>query len=245
MGKKGGKIAGTNSSKSLRPMKDIAYDQLEHLIVHDRLPAGTMVSEVDLAEQLGMGRTPVREALQRLARDGLVVIHPRRGVMVSEMNIARQLELLEVRRPLEQLIATCAARRASTEERNLMLENANLAEETAAAGDGDAFFEATRNNHLLLEKAAHNGVVRNVMGLIHGSSRRDWYAHYRQFGDLERAAIAHANLLRSIAFGKEAEASENANILVAYLEEFTRATVGSYASRDREPLVLEKAENNS
>ncbi|WP_449287780.1 GntR family transcriptional regulator [Marinobacter salarius] len=245
MGKKGGKIAGADSIKTLRPMKDIAYDQLEYLIVHERLPAGTMVSEVDLAQQLGMGRTPVREALQRLARDGLVVIHPRRGVMVSEMNIARQLELLEVRRPLQQLIATCATRRASAEERNQMLVNANITEETAAAGDGDAFFEATRSNHLLLEQAAHNGVVLNVMGLIHGSSRRYWYAHYRQFGDLERAAAAHANLLRSIAFGKETEASENANILVEYLEEFTRATIGSHASPDREPLVPKKAENTS
>ncbi|WP_175469734.1 GntR family transcriptional regulator [Marinobacter sp. AC-23] len=214
-------------------MKEIAYDQLEHLIVHDRLPAGSMVFEVDLAEQLGMGRTPVREALQRLARDGLVVIHPRRGVMVTEMSIARQLELLEVRRPLEQLIATSAARRANAEERNQMLANAKFSEGTAAAGDGDAFFEATRSNHLLLEQAAHNEVVQNVMGLLHGSSRRYWYAHYRQFGDLERAASAHANLLRSIALGTEAEASENANVLVTYLEEFTRATVGAHELRDR------------
>jgi DNA-binding GntR family transcriptional regulator len=214
-------------------MKEIAYDQLESLIVHDRLPAGSMVFEVNLAEQLGMGRTPVREALQRLARDGLVVIHPRRGVMITEMNIARQLELLEVRRPLEQLIATCAARRANAQERSQMLENAKFGKEAAVAGDGDAFFEATRSNHLLLEKAAHNEVVQNVMGLLHGSSRRYWYAHYRQFGDLERAASAHANLLRSIALGTEAEAIENANVLVTYLEEFTRATVGEHELRDR------------
>jgi DNA-binding GntR family transcriptional regulator len=208
-----------------RPLKDIAYDALEHLIIHDQLPAGGMLSEIDLAKQLGMGRTPVREALQRLARDGLVIVHPRRGVMVSEMSVTRQLQLLEVRRSLEQLIARCAARRANAAEREQMLENARISEATAAAGDGEGFFEVTRDNHMLLERAAHNEVIPSVMGLLHGSSRRYWYAHYRQHGDLGKAAAAHAELLRSIALGKEDEAAENAVRLVDYLEEFTRATI--------------------
>lgn len=225
--------AATRRRQPPQPLKDLAYDALEQLIIHDQLPAGSMVSEADLAKQVGMGRTPVREALQRLARDGLVVIHPRRGVMVSEMNIATQLQLLEVRRPLERLIAGCAARRATAEERAQMLENARASEAAAAAGDGEAFFEATRNNHLLLEQASHNEVIQNVMGLLHGSSRRYWYAHYEQFGDLGRAAAAHAALLRSISLGRVEEAEVNAVRLVDYLEEFARATIVPGAVRGR------------
>src|SRR5262249_44464891 len=90
-----------------------AYRQIEELIVTLQIPPGTVVSEAQLSERLAIGRTPIREALQRLARERLVVVLPRRGIMVSEINVRTQLRLLEVRRELERLIARSAARRAS------------------------------------------------------------------------------------------------------------------------------------
>src|SRR5690348_17748309 len=66
------------------------------MIVTLQLSPGTILSEQALAQRLKIGRTPIREALQRLARDGLVVIMPRRGIMVSEINLRLQLRLLEV-----------------------------------------------------------------------------------------------------------------------------------------------------
>src|SRR3546814_14394892 len=74
------------------------FKQLEELIVTLRLPPGHVLSEADLAKRLDIGRTPIREALQRLAREGLVVIMPRRGIMVSDINVKRQLRLLEIGR---------------------------------------------------------------------------------------------------------------------------------------------------
>ncbi len=93
-----------------------AYRQLEELIATLQLPPGTVLSELMLAQRLKIGRTPIREALQRLARDGLVVVLPRRGVLVSEINLRTQLRLLEVRRVLERLMAELAAERASDDE---------------------------------------------------------------------------------------------------------------------------------
>ncbi len=86
-------------------LTDRAYGELEERIVTLQLEPGAVLSETTLAQQLGFGRTPVREALQRLAREGLVVIFPRRGILVSEIDVKRQLALLEVRRERERRMA--------------------------------------------------------------------------------------------------------------------------------------------
>src|SRR6202451_3464693 len=106
-------------------LTDRAYRELEEMIVTLQLSPGTVLSEQALALRLRIGRTPIREALQRLARDGLVGVMPRRGIMVSEINLRLQLRLLEVRRELERLMASLAAERATPEER---AEFAELAE---------------------------------------------------------------------------------------------------------------------
>ena len=72
------------------------------------LTPGSAVSEAMLSARLGIGRTPIREALQRLARERLVRILPRRGVIVSEIDVKSQLRLLEVRREIERLMARAA-----------------------------------------------------------------------------------------------------------------------------------------
>ena len=79
-------------------LTDRAYAEIEELIVTLRLAPGAPLSEAELSARLGIGRTPIREALQRLARERLVAIYPRRGVIVTEINVASQLRLLETRR---------------------------------------------------------------------------------------------------------------------------------------------------
>ena len=86
-----------------RTLTDRAYETLEELIVTLRLAPGDVISETALSDRLDIGRTPVREALQRLAREGLVKILPRKGILVTEINPRSQLLLLEVRRELERL----------------------------------------------------------------------------------------------------------------------------------------------
>ena len=94
-----------------RSLTDEAYAQLEELIVTLQLRPGVAVSEATLSERLGIGRTPIREALQRLAREHLVVVLPQRGNLISEIDVRKQLRLLETRREVERLIVRWAARR--------------------------------------------------------------------------------------------------------------------------------------
>src|SRR3954469_22369695 len=103
-------------------LTDRAYRELEEMIVTLQLSPGTVLSEQALAVRLKIGRTPIREALQRLARDGLVVIMPRGGVMLSEINLRRELRRLEVRGELERLMASLAAEPATPDDRREFAE---------------------------------------------------------------------------------------------------------------------------
>src|SRR5262252_6010756 len=98
-------------------LSERAYTQLEEMITTLQLAPGQALSEPFLSSTLGIGRTPVREALQRLARERLVIVHPRRGIVIADINVRSQLKLLELRRELERLIARAAARRGTPDER--------------------------------------------------------------------------------------------------------------------------------
>src|SRR5689334_4737953 len=114
-----------------RSLTDLAYAHLEEMIVTLKLKPGATVSEGELSVMTGIGRTPIREALQRLSREKLVNILPRRGIVVTEINAGNQMKLLEVRRELERLVARSAARRATDEERGRFKELARLFEKSA------------------------------------------------------------------------------------------------------------------
>src|SRR3954447_6600810 len=98
MDQRGALGLGQQQSRSLA---DAAFKVIEEMIVTRRLAPGAMVSESELAAELSMGRTPVREALARLEWIGFIEVHPRRGVQVPGVDVIRHLELLEVRHPLE------------------------------------------------------------------------------------------------------------------------------------------------
>ena len=109
-----------NSKKE--SLTDRAYRELEELIVTLQLEPKAVLSETALSQDLGIGRTPIREALQRLAREGLVMILPRKGILVSEINPRKQLLLLAVRREIERLLARASATRLTDIERQQFIE---------------------------------------------------------------------------------------------------------------------------
>ena len=104
-------------ANELISLSDQAYEQLEELIVTMKLAPGTPVSESQLSAMLGIGRTPIREAIQRLSHEHLVSIMPKRGIFISDLNPQKQLRVLETRRELERLICKKSAKRCSLEER--------------------------------------------------------------------------------------------------------------------------------
>lgn len=213
------------------PLAQQAYQRLEELIVTLRLTPGEVLSEAALTSLLTIGRTPVREALQRLAREGLVVILPRRGILVSEINVRSQLELLLVRREVERLMARLAANRATPEERAQLHQLAAAMERAAEANDDVEFMRLDRRFNLLLAEACGNPYARRTMGLMQGLARRFWYQHYKEALDLPRCARLHAACARTIADGDADKAAAASDTLLSYIEEFTRATLERRSQR--------------
>ncbi len=215
------------SPELTRSLTDRAYSDLEELIVTLQLAPGSAVSEAELSQRLGIGRTPIREALQRLAREHMVTILPRRGIIVAEINVKSQLRLLEVRREVERLVARSAARRATVAERARFNEIAFAFEESARSNDEVTFIRIDREYNELSVAAAHNEFATGAMGLMHSLSRRFWYLHYKQTADMPLTAKLHADIARAIAAGDAAGAATASDALLDSIEAFTRATVST------------------
>ena len=206
-------------------LTDRAYADIEEMIVFLRLAPGSAISEAELSAHLGIGRTPIREALQRLARERLVSILPRRGIIVSPIDVAAQLRLLEVRRELERLIARSAARRATDDERTRFRGLAAGFEQAARVNHDVSFMRVDRDFNVLCSTASHNEFAANAMSLLHSLSRRFWYLHNKQSANMPLTAKLHADIARAIAAGDEERAAKASDRLLDAIEKFTRATV--------------------
>ncbi|ORM71224.1 GntR family transcriptional regulator [Pantoea rwandensis] len=211
-------------------LADVAFEKLEEMIVMRILPPNTMVSEQQLAAELNMGRTPIREALQRLRQIGFVEMQPRRGTMVCGTDIHQQLELLEVRRPLEELVVSCAAERATPEERELLQDLSKGIVRAAAAGDTTDYLRYNRLIHESEVRAAHNSMLSQIMAANHAQSRRFWYQHIQQNRAFEEGAKCHSTVLEQIIAGDAERARLAVKLLMEFLEGLTLSTLNKYSS---------------
>ncbi len=206
-------------------LTDQAYGQLEELIVTVQLAPGEVLSEATLAARLGIGRTPIREALHRLAREGLVVILPRRGILVSDINVQSQLRLLEVRRKIEEVMVTAAAKRADQAERDEFRRIAEGMLACAAAGNDLAFIRFDDQFNHLVAAACRNEYAANAAALMAGLSRRFWFVHNRQSADVELAARRHADVAIAIADGDISGAEAASGRLMDYILDVTKSSI--------------------
>lgn len=202
-----------------------AYDELERMIVLQEIKPGSLVSEAMLMTKTGLGRTPVREALQRLSREQMVEIHPNRGALVPLASVETQLRMLEVRRELEALAVRLACKRATREEHQAMTA---MVDRLAAGGFSLRDYAGTiKGTHTLIAESAHNPYLSNAMAPLQGLSRRFWLAHVRDDDDREVSAGAamHVAILRSILAGDADEAEKSSLELNNYLVRFAHAAV--------------------
>ncbi|MBI1395222.1 MAG: FCD domain-containing protein [Betaproteobacteria bacterium] len=208
-----------------------AHRRLEEMIVTVELEPGSVVSEAMLSSRLGIGTTPVREALQRLAREYLVQIFPRRGVVVTAIDVRQQLQVLEVRRELERLIVRAATKRAGAAERAAIADLADRMEASAGQQDPRAFLRLDAELKALVSRAAANEVAADAILPLHAVSRRFWFYHH---ADSPAGAITntlHVGLARAIVSGDDVAAAAACDRLIDDLTRFAKATLPTELSR--------------
>lgn len=208
-------------------LADQAYQIIEEMVVTLKLAPGSVFSESELSNQIKIGRTPLREALQRLAGEKLLVSMPRRGVRVTELNITDHLALLETRRALDRIIVTGAARRISPADVKDLNACSIGIKSAASAGNITEFMRQDRRFDQVLESACGNPYAVRACASLHAHCRRFWYA-YRNNGDLHKTAELHAVVMTRVANRDEAGAAETSDQLIDYLEKFVRSVIDDY-----------------
>lgn len=204
---------------------DGAYDAIERMIIFQDISPGSLVSESMLTASTGFGRTPVREALQRLAREGMVQIHPSKGVLVPAASVDTQLRLLELRRVLESLAVELACDRALQEHRTNMAGMVDrLKNEEFTLG---SYLETVKETHHLIAGAAANEYLADALAPAQALSRRFWIAHMRdEEHQISLGSALHTKILEAILSRDGTAAKTASQALNDYLVDFAYAVLG-------------------
>jgi DNA-binding GntR family transcriptional regulator len=195
-----------------------AYELIRHKITTLELPPGAPVNEQELAQELGLGVTPVREALKLLAHDDLVVVTPRHGLYVAEVNLADLQQLSEMRLTLETLCARLAAQRATADEL-AVLEALRHAQRQAATPveDKRRLFDLDHKFHQAIARAAHNQYLAHTLEHLFGLTQRLWYLQLPHLDLLPSAVEKHVELVAAI---KARDGERAASLMHDHVQQF-------------------------
>lgn len=178
-------------------LSDRAYHLIKHKIITLELPPLAPIDEQALMEDLQLGRTPIREALQRLAAEDLVFFAPRRGMFVADISITDLQKIFEARVVLEGFCARLAAQRATQEQ---VSEMQAVVHELAWVRDGDnrALMAVDERFHNLLYEAADNEFLADTLRRLHALSFRLWHLMLDRLGSVRRAMEQHVEIASAI-----------------------------------------------
>lgn len=212
----GDPVMVANDGLGNESLAEQAYRILERMIVTLELEPGTIVTEGRLIDLTGMGRTPVREAIQRLAWEGLMDVRPRSGIAIASINPEDFAKVIDAREGVERVLARDAARFGSPRDYE-RLETAAMAMRAAIpAEDIATFLDADKAFDLVLGSASNNPYATRLAAPLQTHSRRFWF-HLRPSSGISASANAHAALIEAIISRQPDHASATAGKLMTYL----------------------------
>lgn len=197
-------------------LSDKAYHLIRHKIITLELPPLSAIDEQALMQDLQLGRTPIREALQRLAVEDLVFFAPRRGIFVSEISITDLQKIFEARLMLEGFCARLAAQRA-TPEQLAQMESLIDALDRVKPGDSRALMAIDERFHEALYEAADNEFIADTSRRLHALSFRLWHLVLDRLGNVRAAMDQHVEIAEAIKAG---DAQEAEAVIQRHISEF-------------------------
>lgn len=195
-----------------------AYLLLRDRIVTLELRPGSTVDEDALMRELGMSRTPLREAVIRLAKDNFVTIVPRRQTLVSEIRIGHLAQISEVRVQLEAFAASLAAARFTGSDRDELHALVRGLDSLEPSGEPAALIELDRNVHEFVYRTCRNAFLEADLSRYYYLSLRIWFLVLDRVARLDEAVSEHRALLRAVERGKANAAADVARRHVTAFE---------------------------
>ncbi len=202
-----------------RPLREIVYEELKRQILTGKIDPGTRMMEVELAEDMGVSRTPIREAIRKLEKEGLVVIEPRKGAYASQISTKDMVDILEVRQTMEGLAAYFAATRMTQEQKESLADvSASYNEAVKTGNTGDMIKYDTLFHHIIVESSG-NKVLLQMIEQLQELVLRFRYIYYDDFRRAEKMPEEHQAILNAIISGRGERAREEADKHIEYLKE--------------------------
>jgi DNA-binding GntR family transcriptional regulator len=192
---------GTAGTLDQRTLWQRVHDHLREEIVSSRLAPGTELQEVALSQELGVSRGPIREALGRLAAEGLVTVRPRRGAVVRALSATEFLEAYQVREALEVMAVRLAVPRLSSDDTAAMQRLIDEMAAYAEADDVERFFEANAAFHQAFFGAAGNRMLAEMYQKLRSQIDRHRPLSLGLRGNLQRSITEHRAILRAAKAG--------------------------------------------
>jgi DNA-binding GntR family transcriptional regulator len=203
-------------------LSDLAYERLEELLVSCALKPGRFLATHELQALVGCGRTPVLQAVNRLAADTLVAVTPRHGLQIVPVNLTRDRVLLRLRRDMERFVIRLATERSGASERNQMLHLKRQLSEHRANISLEQFNLVDRRIDQLLLAAAGEPFVESTLRPLHTIFRRiGWIYHMqtKQGVDLHDTVDGHIAVIDAVASGKADAAIAASDRLMDFVED--------------------------
>ena len=195
---------------SHRPLREIVYEELRELILTGKIKPGTRMMEIELAEDMGVSRTPIREAIRKLEKEGLLTIEPRKGAYASEVSIKDMVDILEVRGNLDGLSAYYAAERMTElEKKELLLVSQSFDQAVADGNMAEMIRNDTKFHHLIVDSSRNNHLI-SMVGQLQELVLRFRYIYYKDFKRAEEMPAEHNRIYEAIASGRGENAREEA-----------------------------------
>ena len=205
-----------------RSLKDAAYEAIKRRIITCAFRPGEFINEAKLSSALGIGRTPVRQAIDRLMHEGLVSVLPRKGVFVNAVSFDEIMEIIEVRLLNEVHCARLAAERADRESIADMSDILARAAQWMAARSTENLMLLDGEFHTALAKASRNVVLSDLLSKLHDRSLRFWFLSLGGPGAHASVHEEHVTILNAI---RDGDADRAAEAMRRHIEAFRRNLV--------------------
>ena len=205
--------------QSHRPLRELVYEELRNLILSGEIKPGTRMMEIELADSMGVSRTPIREAIRKLEKEGLVTIEPRKGAYVSTISMNDIVNILQIRGTLEGLAATLAATRIKEIELMKLKEASQAFDRAVEEGNTKEMISNDTLFHHIIVEASGNDLLIKMVTDLQEIVLRFRYLYYKDFKRAEKMPPEHANILKTIETGSEETARSAAEFHINSLRD--------------------------
>lgn len=190
------------------PLRDVVFNTLRQAILKGELAPGERLMEIQLAERLGVSRTPIREAIRKLELEGLVLMIPRKGAEVAKISEKSLRDVLEVRRSLEELAIELACQRMTVEDMEKLEEAQNAFADAIASGDAMAIAESDEHYHDVIYQGTYNDRLVQILYNLREQMYRYRLEYIKDADKRQILLLEHDKILKAIRSRRAAEAKD-------------------------------------